>query len=118
MILAEQFSGGQVDEQSVVTLKERVATLARELQSLVEQLDGQTYPFEYRSGETVTIGRFAFPDGAPDAEDIAAVLNGAGAGLSRLFQLYGRVLSRLMAAAEKVEQALGLEPLPEVTEAP
>ena len=68
------------------------------------------YPFEHVE-EDITVGRFAFPALLPEKDEVAELLEVAGAAIKQLLGLYKRALGRLTVTAEEVEHALGLEPI-------
>jgi Zn-dependent protease with chaperone function len=87
-------------------------TLSGSLARLRDALgDEITYPFEHREG-AITLAQYALPE-IPDAKDINGLLNVGGEVIDKTIPMHYRLVGRLMLAAEAVETALGLEPLPE-----
>lgn len=68
------------------------------------------YPFEHGDGQ-VSLGQYALPR-VPNPDDINGLLNATGQAVDKTIALYYRVLGRLTLAAEEVEKAIGLKPLP------
>ena len=83
----------------------------QQLQELSWRLTGVAYPFEHAQGR-VTLADFALPQ-LPDRDAIGDVYQAAGDVLEKLVSLYYRLMGRLVLAAEQVELALGMPPLPE-----
>lgn len=89
----------------------RAATQVHErLQEVSWGLRGDLrYPFDHADGE-ITLEKFAVPH-MPDRDAVGDIFNAAAVALDKLFPLYGRVVGRLVLAAEQVEAAIGLKPL-------
>ena len=60
----------------------------------------------------ITLAQYALPE-IPDAKDVNGLLNAGGEAIDKTIPMHYRLVGRLMLAAEAVETALGLEPLPE-----
>ena len=71
--------------------------------------DHLTYPFEHAQ-PGITLGGFALP-AIPEVGAVSDVLGVGTEARDRLFDLHRRVLGRLAATAQAVEQAVGLPPL-------
>ncbi|MDB5349138.1 MAG: Zn-dependent protease with chaperone function [Planctomycetota bacterium] len=69
------------------------------------------YPFDHAEG-MISLAQYALPK-MPGADDINELLDAAGNALDKMVPLHYRLVGRLMLAAEEVEKALGMEPLPE-----
>ena len=86
--------------------------LNSDLNRLREALGDQVaYPFEHREG-AITLAQYALPE-VPGPKDIDGLLNVAGNTIDKVIPMHYRLVGRLMLAAEAVEKALGLQPLPE-----
>ncbi|MBS0263163.1 MAG: M48 family metalloprotease [Planctomycetes bacterium] len=91
-----------------------VGSLSRmtdQLQQIHDQLDGRRYAFDHADGK-MTLQQFVIPQ-VPEAMDLSGIVSACELLTERLFTLQVRIFSRLAQAAEKVEQVLGMPPLPE-----
>lgn len=70
------------------------------------------YPFEHAAGE-VSLTVYLM-NKLPDVSDWRGMYYTIQELLDRFFDLYGRILSRLVIMAERVETVIGLPPLPDV----
>jgi len=83
------------------------------LRELQPSLSGVPYPFPYGNGSDVTVAAYAMPM-LPE-QSPGAVLEVAAGVRWRIGALYGRIWSELASTAERVEEGLGLEPLPPIS---
>ena len=72
------------------------------------------YPFDHAEAET-TLRDYALP-WIPEEFDFGGLVEATDLMQSRLIVVQSRLFARLARAAEKVEQALGMSPLPEPQE--
>jgi len=78
------------------------------------ELFNTSYPFQHAKGK-ISVADFALAK-VPDGEQPFEVVRSANEMLEKLIGLYFRVMAHLAVCAEKVEEALGLPPLPEPPE--
>jgi hypothetical protein len=81
------------------------------LRGIHTTLRGAQYPYTH-ANKQVTVAQYATTS-LPPAEEPVAVHNAADAATDAIYALYVRLLSDLAARAEKVEETLGLPPLPD-----
>ena len=86
------------------------------LRELQPGLSGVPYPFPYGNGNEVTVAAYAMPM-LPD-QTPGAVLEVTAGVRWRIGALYGRIWSELASTAERVEEGLGLAPLPPISSPP
>jgi predicted Zn finger-like uncharacterized protein len=105
-------TNGQPSESLVNAVLRASGALHESLTLLQTRLGThEPYPFEH-ARDDMTLARHILPPSLPtprDAYDLYQVAQGA---MGRVSEVYGRTLSRLAVAAEAVESALGLEPIP------
>lgn len=82
-----------------------------QLLALRDPLLGAPYPFDHADAE-IDLASYVLPD-APLRDNVGQVYHLGGETLNRYGELTVRVLGCLATTAEKLEAALGLEPLPE-----
>lgn len=90
---------------------ETMGQLHDQLQVLQDELEDHYYPFDHADA-TMTLKRFALPELPPKDNPFALYWVG-GEAAQRLMLLQLRLFARLAFAAEKVESALGMPPLPQ-----
>jgi hypothetical protein len=110
LTILEQYEGNERNaalHKAVVRGVEPVLERIAELKAAV----GTDLPYPFDHAEAgITLEAFVFP--APfDVDDVMAVVNAAQGAVSGLASVYFEVLSRLATAVERVEAALGLQPL-------
>jgi Zn-dependent protease with chaperone function len=103
---------GHEDNQGLI---EAVRSQAEKVLGLVKSLHASLmaipYPFDHAKGD-ITVAQYAL-EKIPSADDLGAIYGAGESMLDKLPPLYARLAGRLVVAAEKVEVAVGLEPLPE-----
>jgi Zn-dependent protease with chaperone function len=97
-----------------------VLALAERLQitivKLLEFSKHFRYPFPHNRGP-ISLSQFCV-EAAPAKNDVAGIMNAAGAILDRLPSIQMRVMGQLTSAAETIEKGLGLEPLEQLPALP
>lgn len=88
----------------------------RQLAELHTALGSAWYPYEHAE-HGVTMAKYVVPH-VPPVDAIGPLVEAADAALDGVYNVYGRVLSDLASRAEKVEESLGLSPLPAPAEQP
>jgi len=111
MLLLQSLERNRNDEAYGGVLTSKLNLIHNHLQKVAERLGQVPYPFEHVEKQT-TVRQFAVP-GVPPLQTADALLSASGEALDKLFTLYFRILSHLATAAEAVERAAGLPPLPE-----
>ena len=107
----EQWAQGGQGETAGGRITEALSTLHVQTARLEQRLAGSSYPFEHGRGR-LSIGAFAAQD-LPAVDGLGAeVHQRTGVVLSRLHGLHHRVLGRLAALAERIEQAADPATLP------
>ncbi|MBW3542556.1 MAG: hypothetical protein KY476_20020, partial [Planctomycetes bacterium] len=91
-------------------VKSKIEAIRRRLISLRGQLKDRLYPFDHARAD-MTLREYALPR-IPDEEEPFEILDVTGEMFSKLVQVQVRFFARLAYAAEQVEKAIGLEPLP------
>ncbi len=105
---------GSNDEVVVPQILEKSKKIRYRLSSLQDELGLQLYPFDHAKADT-TLQEWALPY-VPHERDVGEMLEVTGRMFERLVSVQLRLFARLAHAAEKVETALGLEPLPDPEE--
>ena len=109
--LFQRLSNGQGDEKLMNRTRDHLKAICGLLEDLKTSLQDQKYPFDHANPE-ITIWEVAVAK-FPENDDPAAINEAVGSVLKTIPRIYSRVVGRLCIAAEKVEAALGLPPLPE-----
>jgi Zn-dependent protease with chaperone function len=76
---------------------------------LQQSLEPHSYPFEHAAGN-ITMARYALPE-MPHPYDLEGMFNASERTIDNILTLYFRLLGEMVTIAEKVEEALGFEPL-------
>ncbi len=113
-VLVEHIEAKSEDEQFIAAFKRGVIGLHEAEESLRNGLTLQRYPFDH-ADQTTTIGGFLAPE-VPQVGEIGEVLGLGEAMLERAVGLYYRCLNTLAHTVERIEDGLGLDPLPEPAE--
>lgn len=92
-------------------IMDRLNRIHEQLSSLFKKLGNTPYPFDHAE-ENMTLRDFVLPD-VPTAEEFDALLHFAQSAFERLISLQMRLFAKLAQAAEKIEDELGLPPLPD-----
>lgn len=95
-------------------IDETLKALNRQMSVVLQPIEIHDYPYEHTAGR-ITLAKYALPT-PPHPADIIGVLNASAEMTSNLLTLYYRILADLVQIAEKVEVAVGLEPLPKPPE--
>lgn len=110
-ILLSRIQGNERNEQLIVGIERAADALATSVRERRNQLDVVRYPLDHAKGE-ISLGQYVLAD-IPTPGDLGAVMGAGQAIVENALTLYARLLGRLAVVAEKVEKALGLDPLPE-----
>lgn len=105
---------GKNDDVVFPLVVEKAQKIHFRLTSLYEELGVHLYPFDHAKADT-TLQEWALPF-VPEEHELGAMLEVSGHVFDRLVSVQLRLFARLAHAAEKVETALGLEPLPDPDE--
>jgi Zn-dependent protease with chaperone function len=108
--LVPRFEGNEQSEALQASLRTREAKLKTLLTTLHQLLDGVAYPFDHADAG-VTLQGYVFP-ADPARLGLVDLYSLSDHLLERVYEVYYRVMARLAHAAEKLEEAVGLEPLP------
>jgi Zn-dependent protease with chaperone function len=90
--------------RAAAALHERLYELRSKISYVID------YPFDHAS-EDVSLGKFVFPNPAPEKNDVGGLMGATDDALNRLSSLYQRALGRLAVTVEEVERALGMAPI-------
>jgi hypothetical protein len=110
-VLVNQLEGKEEDEKLVRQVRVKMEDLRQILVRLRRILSETPYPFEHTQAQ-MTLGEFAIGK-IPGKDELGPLLDGAYEAADRLFRIYARLVGRLAHLAERVENELGLPPLPE-----
>ena len=114
--LFNDLNNNQKNAGLVTQIKSVASQITVLLRDTRTTLDAAPYPYEHGSG-TVSIGTDFVP-AVPGPEEFAELFD-AGQGLvAKYYSLDYRLLSELIVLAERIETAIGLEPLPDPPEIP
>jgi Zn-dependent protease with chaperone function len=89
----------------------QLSTLRSRLSLIQSDLGDRLYPFDHAQAET-TLCEYMLPH-LPGDGDLAGIVEAYEHMQSRLITMQARLFARLALAAEKIEAAIGLPPLPE-----
>jgi Zn-dependent protease with chaperone function len=108
--LVPRLEGNEKSEALQASLRTRETKLKTLLTTFHQLLDGVAYPFDHADAGVTLQGYLFLADpsrlGLVDLYSLSEHL------LERIYEVYYRVMARLAHAAEKLEEAVGLEPLP------
>ena len=108
-ILVQQIKPKTEDPRLFAALRERLGTLQDRLKEVHRIVRPQAYPFDHAKSDT-TLAQYAIPS-MPAGDDFQGLMTASELALTRLHEVYDRLLGRLASIAELVETALGLPPL-------
>jgi hypothetical protein len=112
LLVLSRWSGNEQNERLHNAIRRAAKLLADQLLLLQGSLGGMVaYPFDHAEG-MISIGRYALPN-LPPATDVEGLLSTTQEAINKMIALHYRLVGRLMLAAEEVEKALGMPPLPE-----
>ncbi len=112
MVLLENLAGHEEDGDLIRTIQSEMGRVRKIVNEVYEQLGLVEYPFDHAKGR-VALRDFAIGR-RPAVGDLGKIVEASGGALSKLYDLYARIMGRLVLIAEKVEAAEGLPSLPEV----
>jgi hypothetical protein len=101
-------------ESLIAVVLRRSEKVCADLSALHAELRSTPYPFEHAE-QNVTMARYAIP-AVPVPQQVGHVHRAAEAALDGCYGVYMRILSALAERAERVEQSLGLPPMPQPAE--
>ena len=111
IVLLHHTNGQQENPEFIETLFETFEKVHGRLESLYRGIGLSPYPFDHAE-EDMTLRDFVLPE-VPDPRDLGGMLHASQAVVERLVTIQMRLFARLAFAAEKVEEAIGLVPLPD-----
>ena len=114
MILWERNRGRKPSERVLNLILSQMESLRLRLISIQQEMGNHLYPFDHAQAE-MTLRVHALPQ-IPDGHDLGGLVQVTELMQSRLISIQARLFARLARAAEKVEEAIGMPPLPEPTE--
>lgn len=113
--ILETMQSSSEDQSLPSQLMYQIRQAHEQLTSMLAKLPEQTYPFTHSQGQ-VSLAHYLL-DEVPPATESAAIYHATAGCLTRYYQLYHRVLGRLAWLAERIEDQVGLPPLPPPPEA-
>ena len=110
MALAKQWNDNKENQRLRTRLRQLIQRLQKRLAALGRTLGDVVYPFEHRF-EDMTLRDYivVVPE---DEASIGDTFQAAGSTLDDFYEVYFRVAGRLAFIGERVEEAVGFEPLP------
>lgn len=108
--LLERTKGTNVSDRARAMIDSLSAGLRERLIAIQSDMGDRLYPFDHARAET-TLKKFALPH-IPGERNTAAIVEAAEQLQSRLLTLQLRLFARMARAAEKIEEAIGMSPLP------
>jgi Zn-dependent protease with chaperone function len=111
MILWERSHSGKPTERVLKLILSQMESLRSRLISIQQEMGNHLYPFDHAQAE-MTLRVYALPQ-IPDEHDLGGLVQVTELMQSRLISIQARLFARLARAAEKVEEAIGMPPLPE-----
>ena len=111
MTVAERFRNGNPTPQTVDLIVNQLQTLRSRLVLIQREMGSHLYPFDHAQA-TTTLQMFALPQ-VPDERDLEGLVLATDQMQSRLVSMQMRLFARLAQAAERIEAAIGMPPLPE-----
>ena len=110
-ILLNNIEGHEKDEAFINAITTRLEGLRKRLLNVREKLGTVEYPLDH-ANKKLSLREYAL-EYVPRMEQAGELVGAAEDSLNKLLGLYIRILGRLALAAEKVELAAGLAPLPD-----
>lgn len=114
MTVAERFHNASPKQPSLELIASQLQTLRSRLTSIQREMGAHLYPFDHAQA-TTTLQTFALPQ-IPDERDLEGLVVATDQMQSRLVTIQMRLFARLAQAAERIELAIGMPPLPEPEE--
>jgi hypothetical protein len=114
MTLWQRTNGSRSNGRLIEMILSQLSSLRSRLISIQHEMGTHLYPFDHAEAET-TLRDYALP-WIPEEFDLGGLVEATDLMQSRLIVVQSRLFARLARAAEKVEQALGMSPLPEPQE--
>ena len=111
MILWERNRGRKPSERVLNLILSQMESLRLRLISIQQEMGNHLYPFDHAQAE-MTLRVYALPQ-IPDEHNLGGLVQVTELMQSRLTSIQSRLFARLARAAEKVEEAVGMPPLPE-----
>jgi Zn-dependent protease with chaperone function len=110
-VLCSQLDRHHENPDLIYAILGQLERFHRRLTALHERLKDQPYPFDHAQAD-MTLQEYAIP-AVPDDNDVGEIMEVTSHLFEQLVKVQVRLFARLAAAAEKVEEAFGLERLPE-----
>ena len=111
LALWERLSRTNPNREVLDTIVSQMTTLRMRLISIQSEMGDRLYPFDHARAET-TLRAYALPE-IPGELDLGGLVQATDHMQSRLVTIQTRLFARLAHAAEKIEVAIGMPPLPE-----
>lgn len=113
VMVVDKWAAGHAGDERVRNAVLRAGRIVHEMLTELRWKLGESipYPFDHQDG-LISLARYALP-AVPDAKDIDGLLHVGGMAIDKVIPMHYRLVGRLMLAAEAVETALRLKPLPE-----
>jgi Zn-dependent protease with chaperone function len=110
--LCDRNDGHRPSERVAEMIFSQMGNLRNRLKSIQKEMGNHLYPFDHAHAEA-TLQSFALPQ-IPGEQDLPGLIQTAEQMQSRLILTQSRLFARLAQAAEHVETAIGMQPLPEL----
>jgi Zn-dependent protease with chaperone function len=111
MLLFRALKGNEENSRLQLRIRDHLGACNKHLSLIVQPLSYHPYPFEHQGGK-VTMAEYALKE-MPHPYDVPGVVHACDTLTDNVYTLYFRLLGRIVLVAEKVEQAMGEELLPE-----
>jgi len=110
-VLCSQLDRHHENPDLIYAILGQLERFHRRLTALHERLKDQPYPFDHAQAD-MTLQEYAIP-AVPEDNDVGGIMECTSHLFDQLVKVQVRLFARLAAAAEKVEEAFGLERLPQ-----
>jgi hypothetical protein len=112
--LFEQLSQDNSNQATIQMLQDQLGRSRSLIVNIRAALDSFAYPYDHAKGQ-ISLGEFALSE-LPDGDNPGQIYEASGSLIESTSRLRARLAGHLCLVAERVESALGLEPLPEPAE--
>ena len=112
--LLSHVEGNENHESLIAEIIDAMQRCHQQLASVRDVFRHEPYPFDHAKSE-MTVSRYLL-DMTPPSDDLGGIAGGTEQMLSNLVSLYSRAVGRLSWIAERLEENLGLTPLPKPEE--
>ena len=113
-IMSEAIERLEETPAAITVLKDRFDKVEKRIKRIHQKLSGFPYPFEHPKGE-ITIAQYIEND-LPESDNLFEMYYCAENLYQKMRGLYYRCLGQIVSTTEKVEIALGFDPLPELVD--